>query len=89
MTDAIRKKGFSFIEIVSPCPTVYARYNRLGDGLDTLKYYKENSRIENGADTRHISLEMGKKIIVGKFVDIEKPTFLDYQKHQVKLSEEK
>ena len=32
MKEALRKKGFSFIEIISPCPTLYQRRNRLGDG---------------------------------------------------------
>lgn len=42
--EAFHKKGFSFIEVISPCPTLYQRRNRLGDGLDTMKYYKEKAR---------------------------------------------
>ena len=30
---AILKKGFSFVEAVSPCPTHYGRRNRMGDGV--------------------------------------------------------
>lgn len=87
MAEAIIKRGFSFVEIVSPCPTVYSRYNRLGDGLDMIKYYRENSRIENWADTKNVPLEMGREIVVGKFVDIAKPTFLDYQSAQTQRNE--
>jgi len=83
MSEAMIKPGFSFIEVVSPCPTVYSRYNHLGDGLDMLKHYHANSRIENGANTKNIPLETNNEIVVGKFVDIEKPTFLDYQREQV------
>jgi len=82
MTEALTKRGFSFIEIISQCPTVFARYNRLGEGSDVMKYYHDKSRIENGANTKNIPLDIGSEIVVGKFVDIEKPTFLDYQKHQ-------
>lgn len=82
MAEAITKRGFSFVEIVSPCPTVYSRYNRLGDGLDMIKYYRDNCRIENWADTKNVPLDMGSEIVVGKFVDIDKPTFLDYQRGQ-------
>jgi 2-oxoglutarate ferredoxin oxidoreductase subunit beta len=82
MVEAILKRGFSFIEIISPCPTVYSRYNRLGNGLEMLRYFRQNSRIEDGADTKNIDLEMGKEIVIGKFVDIQKPTFLDYQRAQ-------
>jgi len=28
--DALLKKGFSFVEILAPCPTLYSRKNRLG-----------------------------------------------------------
>ena len=88
MAEAITKRGFSFIEIVSPCPTVYSRYNRLGDGLDMIKYYRENSRIENWANTRDVPLSMNQEIVVGKFVDIEKPTCLDYQRAQIEDKKE-
>ena len=87
MAEAITKRGFSFVEVVSPCPTVYSRYNRLGAGLDMIKFYEQNCRISNWADTKNVPLEMNKEIVVGKFVDTEKPTFLDYQRGQVKANE--
>jgi hypothetical protein len=46
------KKGFSFIEVISPCPTLYQRRNKMGDGLDTMKYYKEKSKPAWRADQR-------------------------------------
>jgi 2-oxoglutarate ferredoxin oxidoreductase subunit beta len=75
--EALNKKGFSFIEVITPCVTLYARRNRLGDGLNLLKYYHDNSEIKHGADTRTLDIEYQGKLTVGKFVDIEKPTFLD------------
>ncbi|MDH4222431.1 MAG: thiamine pyrophosphate-dependent enzyme [candidate division Zixibacteria bacterium] len=75
--EAINKKGFSFIEIIAPCSTIYARRNRLGDGLDLMKFYHDNAIIKHGADTRELDIGYQDKIIVGKFVDIERPTFLD------------
>lgn len=75
--EALNKKGFSFIEIIAPCSTIYARRNRLGDGLSLMKFYHDNSIIKHGADTRELDISYQKKIIVGKFVDIERPTFLD------------
>lgn len=77
MREAIRKKGFSFVEIVSPCPTLYGRRNRLGDGLEMVQYYKENSIIKDGAETRDVGLGFGDRIICGKFIDRERPSFLD------------
>lgn len=75
--EALAKKGFSFIEVITPCVTLYARRNRLGDGLNLLKYYYENSDIQHGADTRTLDISYQGKIIVGKFIDREKPTFLE------------
>jgi 2-oxoglutarate ferredoxin oxidoreductase subunit beta len=75
--DAFSKKGFSFIEVITPCVTLYARRNRLGDGLNLLKYYYDKSEIQHGADTRTLDIDYQGKLVVGKFVDKEKPTFLD------------
>lgn len=75
--EALSKKGFSFIEVITPCVTLYARRNRLGDGLNLMKYYYENSDIQHGADTRTLDISFQGKLIVGKFVDKEKPTFLE------------
>ena len=75
--EAFKKRGFSFIEVITPCVTLYARRNRLGDGLNLLKYYYEKSEIQHGADTRTVDISFQGKLIVGKFVDKEKPTFLD------------
>jgi 2-oxoglutarate ferredoxin oxidoreductase subunit beta len=75
--EALAKRGFSFIEVITPCVTLYARRNRLGDGLSLLKYYYDKSEIEHGADTRTLDISYQGKLVIGKFVDKEKPTFLD------------
>jgi len=74
--EAFEKKGFSFIEVISPCPTLYQRRNKLGDGLDTMKYYKEKSKVRHGAPTNETHLTMTGEVVVGKFVDRHRP---DYQ----------
>jgi len=75
--EALSRKGFSFIEVITPCVTLYARRNRLGDGLNLLKYYYDKSEIRHGADTRTVDIDYQGKLIVGKFVEKDKPTFLD------------
>jgi 2-oxoglutarate ferredoxin oxidoreductase subunit beta len=75
--EALSRKGFSFIEVITPCVTLYARRNRLGDGLNLLKYYYDKSEIQHGADTRTLDISYQGKLVVGKFVEKEKPTFLD------------
>jgi len=75
--EALAHKGFSFIEVITPCVTLYARRNRLGDGLDLLKYYRASSEIRHGADTRTVGIDFQGKIVCGTFVRKEQPTFLD------------
>ena len=75
--EALAKKGFSFVEILAPCPTLYSRRNKLGDGLAQMVHYQHNSEIRNGADTKDVALDFQGKIIVGKFVDRERQTYTD------------
>jgi 2-oxoglutarate ferredoxin oxidoreductase subunit beta len=75
IAEALLKPGFSFIEIVSPCPTLYARRNRLGSGLDLMRFYHDSAKIQHGANTKDIDIDYQKEIIVGKFVDKDKPDF--------------
>ena len=88
--EALAKPGFSFIEVITPCVTLYARRNRLGDGLNLLKYYYDQSEIKHGADTRTLDIDYQGKLICGKFIDKEKPTFLEaMNEHMVKALGEK
>jgi 2-oxoglutarate ferredoxin oxidoreductase subunit beta len=74
---ALKHRGFSFIEVIAPCTTLYQRRNKLGDGLDAMDYYKENADIQHGADTRSVGISFQGEIALGKFVERQKPTFLD------------
>lgn len=71
MSEALNKKGFSFVEIISPCPTLFERRNKMGNGLTRMKFYKDNSVVEHNADTKKTTIELNKPFIVGKFLDID------------------
>ncbi len=77
ITEALLKRGFRFIEVIAPCPTTYGRRNRQPTGLDQMRYYRENSIIRHGADPKDADIDLNGKIIVGKFIDIERPTYSD------------
>jgi 2-oxoglutarate ferredoxin oxidoreductase subunit beta len=83
MIEGMQKRGFSFIEIIVPCPTGYGRRNRLGSDLDLMRYYRDNSYLADELDPEKTALPFDSRIAVGKFVDIEKPTFLDMYNEQV------
>lgn len=82
MTEVLAKRGFSFIEVLSPCPTLYQRRNKLGDGLDTMKYYKEKSKTRHGAPTAEAVLTMQGEILVGKFVDRDRPDYMQLMRER-------
>ena len=84
ITEALLKKGFSLVEVISPCPTVYGRMNCQPTGLDQIRYYRENSVIKHGADPKDVDIDLNGKIIIGKFIDTERPTFTDLQEETLK-----
>jgi 2-oxoglutarate ferredoxin oxidoreductase subunit beta len=77
IVEAFNRPGFSVIEVISPCAMYYSRTNKLGDGLDMMKFYYENSIIKHGEPTDHLDIDYQKEIIVGKFIDRERPTFTE------------
>ena len=84
MVECLKKKGLTFLEIIAPCPTLYGRRNKLGTGLDIMKAYKEHSVIKHGASTKDVALLPGKEIVCGRFVDMDRPAFLDGYNEQMR-----
>lgn len=74
IAEAMIKPGFSFIEILSPCPPVYGKMNQEPKGTDALHHYQERCVIQNGADPKDVDIDMSGKIIVGKFIDLDRAT---------------
>ncbi|HIE05187.1 MAG TPA: 2-oxoacid:ferredoxin oxidoreductase subunit beta [bacterium (Candidatus Stahlbacteria)] len=77
VAEAMQKKGFRVIEIITPCVSYYARPNRLGQGIDVMKFYHDNAEIRHFEDVRNVAIKFQQKVICGKFVDRERPSFLE------------
>ncbi len=71
--EAINHRGFSFIEVLSPCPINYTRRNKIKT-MDLLKKFQNNTIIKNNADLAELDVDFEKGVVLGKFVDIDKPT---------------
>ncbi|MFW6108930.1 MAG: 2-oxoacid:ferredoxin oxidoreductase subunit beta [archaeon] len=71
----LRKKGFSFIEVLSPCTTGYGRLNKMNP-IEMMRDLKDTGKIKKVHPTEAI-IEPGRKTILGDFVDVEKPTYSD------------
>ncbi len=75
MVEALTRPGFSFIEVVAPCPTLFGRLNKLGSGVDELRLYRKRCVIQNGTNPAEVGIDLTGPVVVGKFVEIERPTF--------------
>ena len=72
--DGIMRKGFSFIEVVSPCPTHFGRRNRMGDGVAMMKYLKEKGVTPSQYEM--LSEEEKKEFFrIGKLTDRSEPDY--------------
>ena len=79
-SEALDKRGFSVVEVISPCPTYYGRWNKMGSALEQMSYYHDKSVIRHGCDPAQVGIGLGSEVIVGCFVDEDKPTFRDLLK---------
>ncbi len=75
MGEMLKKDGFSFLEVVAPCPTQCGRRNKMRD-INLLKRFLEQAVIEPRPDTYKADIELDTPILCGKFVDVERPSFL-------------
>ena len=73
---AIQKKGFAFVEVLSQCPVEFGRKTGMGNAVQMLEWYKAQSvTITRAKDMSSEALR--NKIVVGEFVDIEKPELIE------------
>jgi 2-oxoglutarate ferredoxin oxidoreductase subunit beta len=81
----LQNKGFSFIEVISQCPTYFGRKNRMRTPLEMMEFMKTNSILKE--KTINMSEEeLEGKIIVGEFVD---KSILEYSEGLCELVNEK
>jgi len=73
---AITKSGFSFVEVLGPCPINYGRRNR-EKSLETLRRYQEQTIIRNNADPNDLEVDFSRKVVLGEFVDKERSTCIE------------
>ncbi len=70
----LQKKGFCFVEVLSPCPEIFGRYNKMRSGLEMMRWFKRASVVEKFSDPAKADISAD-RIVVGEFVDIEKLSY--------------
>lgn len=78
MERAMQVDGVAFIEILSPCPPGFGKWNRFREGMDQMQYFREHCIVDHSADTRDVRVDFGdgRPIVLGNFVDQDRPSYL-------------
>ncbi|UCH87583.1 MAG: 2-oxoacid:ferredoxin oxidoreductase subunit beta [Dehalococcoidia bacterium] len=75
---AMQKKGFTFIEVLAPCPVGFGSPNDLGDAIEEVWLYRERCVVDHSVYLPDLELDLRRKdkpFVMGNFVDIEKEPF--------------
>jgi 2-oxoglutarate ferredoxin oxidoreductase subunit beta len=67
----LEKEGFCFIEVVTPCPEIFGRYNKMRTGLEMMEWFRRASVVENFSDPSKAEIT-SERIVVGEFVNVQK-----------------
>jgi 2-oxoglutarate ferredoxin oxidoreductase subunit beta len=70
----LQKEGFGFIEVVSPCPEIFGRRNKMKTGLEMMEWFRRSSIVENFSDPSKAEITP-ERIVVGEFVNIDKISY--------------
>ncbi|HED00846.1 MAG TPA: hypothetical protein ENN18_10795 [Proteobacteria bacterium] len=82
MGEMLKKDGFSFLEVIAPCPTNFGRRNKLRE-IKLLQRFLEQAILEAQPDIAKADIELDSPILCGKFVDLERPSYLAALKETV------
>jgi 2-oxoglutarate ferredoxin oxidoreductase subunit beta len=72
--EALTKRGFSLVEVISPCPTNYGKRNKMGEPVDMLRLLKQNCVTPEEYE-RMSEAEKEESFIIGKLCDRDNPDF--------------
>jgi 2-oxoglutarate ferredoxin oxidoreductase subunit beta len=84
---ALLKKGFSVVEVISHCHTQYGRQNRLGSAVEMMQWQRDHAvPAEKALKMRPEELQ--DKVLIGVLVDKELPIFQEeYEKIRSRAKE--
>lgn len=84
---AITKKGFSFVEVLVPCPTGFTKKNGFRENKEVWDWYKENTILASKYHKLSYEERLDeKRQIIGVLHDVEKREFTEeWRKHVEKL----
>lgn len=73
---ALQHKGFAFVDVLSQCPTYYGRRNKIGSGVEMMKWYRDYAVQLQKA--RGMSPEdLAGKVVIGEMYSSVKPEYTE------------
>ena len=71
------KAGFTFVEVLAPCPVGFGKSNNIDEGSDEMELYRERCVVADGVplDQMGIDLREDRPIYIGNFVDRDQPAY--------------
>jgi 2-oxoglutarate ferredoxin oxidoreductase subunit beta len=79
LREAMEHPGFSFVEIIAPCSTAYARWNPEGRGLDPqnlnrrglelMKHYQKVGKIGKGVHPKDATIQVDQNGLIAEIVE--------------------
>jgi 2-oxoglutarate ferredoxin oxidoreductase subunit beta len=84
---ALLKKGFSVVEVISHCHTQYGRQNRLGSAVEMMQWQRDHALpVEKALKMK--SEELKDKVLIGVLIDKALPVFQEeYEKIRSRAKE--
>lgn len=76
VAQAIRKKGFAFVDVISQCPTYYGRFNKFKSPVEML-YWQRDNTVNVKAAPKMKPEELEGKLITGVLADRDYPEFTE------------
>jgi len=64
------------VEVISQCPVEFGRKTGMGNSVQMMEHYKQNSVTIARARTMKPE-DLAGKIVVGEFLDVEKPELIE------------
>jgi len=104
LREAMLHPGFSFVEIIAPCSTSYARWNPDGQGLDpenlrrrgleVMKHYQQVGKIAHGTHPKDAGIKVDDQgviteIVEGIFIDEPKPELQEAINRQAQIAKKR
>ncbi len=83
---AMQVKGFAFIEVLSPCPPNFGKFNGFRDGFEEMEFFRTMSVVNNDANLNDITLDptQNKEIVLGDFVNRKRLSFIERETELLK-----